>query len=56
MKAYVKNGVVVATHDDWQSVPAEAYGDDVTVFSAPNTVKPGENISEFPNAEEVDGQ
>lgn len=31
MKLYVKDGIVVATHDDWQDVPTAVYGDGVTV-------------------------
>ena len=56
MKAYVQDGVVVATHDDWQSVPPASYGEDVTVFSVPNSTKPGQNISDFPDAEKEDEQ
>lgn len=53
MKAYVKNGVVIATHDDWQEVPASEYGEEVTIYSVPNSVKPLEKIKKIPEAEEV---
>lgn len=36
MKLYCSNGVVVATHDDGQNVPASAYGADVVVITVAN--------------------
>lgn len=39
MRVYVKNDVVVATHEDNQGVPPEKYGPEVTVRVVPdNTV------------------
>lgn len=40
MKVYFRNGVVIATHSDEQDIPAEVYGEGVTV----ETFAPGEDI------------
>lgn len=47
MKAYIKDAVVVATHDDGQSVPASAYGEDVIILTVPDSVHPETPLSEL---------
>lgn len=36
--AYVKDGKVVATHQDYQNIPASAFGDGVTIEPIPGKV------------------
>ena len=36
MKAYCRDGHVIATHDDEQNVPASAYGEGVTILTLAN--------------------
>ncbi|ORE87750.1 hypothetical protein [Aurantimonas sp. 22II-16-19i] len=49
MRAYVKGGIVLATHEDDQNVPASAYGDGVEVVAVPAgvVVTPGETMPEM---------
>lgn len=53
MKLYVKDGAVIATHDDGQDVPASAYGDGVTILPYPGSrvFEPGEAAPVLTDAE-----
>ena len=50
MKAYCKNGVVIATHDDNQDVPASAYGDGVTIVSLVTDIEVGSPVPTLDHA------
>ena len=54
MRAYVRDGIVLATHDDAQNVPASAYGDGVEIITVPPGVSmlPGEPMPTL----DLDGQ
>ena len=47
MKAYIKDAVVVAMHDDGQAVPASAYGEGVIILSVPNSIQPETPLSDL---------
>lgn len=54
MKLYVRDGVVIATHDDGQSVPASSYGTSVTIVDYAGYLGDLAREGEPPEAGEID--